>query len=217
MDEQVRNLLERYNTIIIPEDLGHDTYAMMIEAMLMLNGRPLTLHCHGPGGAARDALAINSLIVHHGNVTGILAGEAHSSHAVIFASCAQRYVYPNALIGLHMVAWSSIDTRADAKYLDLLAKDYDKTDRRNAMILAEASNMTADYWYEQIRLTSGTTINFDYDAILKMELARPIGERILKPEYDSPVPESLMPHWAGTAIPMQSQCKLSPVRKDEGS
>jgi ATP-dependent protease ClpP protease subunit len=217
MDEQVRNLLNEYNTIIMPEDLGHDTYAMMVEAMLILNGRPLTLYCHGPGGPSQDAMGIISLIQHHGNVTGILAGESYSSHAIIFASCAERFVYPGSQIGIHMVGLTGLDTRVDAKYAELIAQDYANTDLRNALILSNASNKSPDYWYEQIRITSGTGIRFDYSTILELELAQPIGERPLRAERESEIPRSLMRQWAGTAIPMQSQCKLSPVRKDEGS
>jgi ATP-dependent protease ClpP protease subunit len=177
MDEQAKTLLTEHHIIILPEDINHATYVMMVEALHIMKDDPLALYCRGDGGETRCALAIVDLIKRHGKVTGILPGAAMSSHAMIFAACAYRYIYPNATIGVHQTAVSAIDTRFDSRYAQQIANEFDINDRQTAVIMAGASNKSEDDWYEIIRSAgSGSYTCFNAEAMIEMNMARPIDE-----------------------------------------
>src|SRR5688572_30087298 len=113
MEDKQRDLLDRHGVLILSEEIEHDTYVLLLEALLHLGDKPLTLHCHGNGGISAVSRAMVDLIRQHGNVTGLMAGECNSSHGIVWASCQQRYVYPHGALGVHMVAKSQLATRAD--------------------------------------------------------------------------------------------------------
>jgi ATP-dependent protease ClpP protease subunit len=167
-------LLDKYGVVVLPKDIDHDTYKMMVEVMLHRGPRPLTLYCNGNGGTVGDGNAIIALIQQHGNVTGLLPGEANSCHAMIFASCQHRFIYPNAAFGVHSVAKYNLDTRIDANYLKHELFEYQQLDKQNAALLADVTTMDFDYWYHQITKVSGAVNRFSYDLMIEVGLAESI-------------------------------------------
>lgn len=177
VDEKREKLLTERGVLVLPSVIEHETYEMMLEALLIMAGRDVRLFCRGNGGDSDSALAIVDLIREHGKVIGLLAGGASSSHAVIWASCSERFIYPLASIGIHKVAWESIETRVDADNAQLLAAKYDRYDRANAEILAAASNESVFWWSEMFRQAgSGGLKVFDSVILDALHMARPIAE-----------------------------------------
>jgi ATP-dependent protease ClpP protease subunit len=103
MTEDERALLEEVGIIILPARITHETYAMVAES-LVRREKAIRLLVNGTGGEISSAFAMVDLIREHGQVTGLLLGEADSSHGVIWLACRHRYVYPSAALGVHMPA-----------------------------------------------------------------------------------------------------------------
>jgi ATP-dependent protease ClpP protease subunit len=176
LDEKTEKLLVERGVLILPEEIDHGVYELVVEATLIMRGKRFALYCRGDGGCSRSALAIVDLLRGHGDVDGLLYGEANSSHATIWAGCARRWVSPGALIGVHMVSWGSINTRMDSVTMHLIATEYRSTESRVSDVLAAASNRPADWWLKQIRETSGAVIQIPAAELIEMEMARPVGE-----------------------------------------
>ncbi|MBZ0291407.1 MAG: ATP-dependent Clp protease proteolytic subunit [Anaerolineae bacterium] len=175
MNETQTKLLEQ-GVIILPEEIEHSTYEYVLEALLAHPGR-VKLYCRGNGGDSASALAMVDLIQAHGNVIGMLPGEAASSHVTVWAGCHERYIYPNALIGVHMVSWQSLSTRQDSLSLRQSMMDFEGIERRVAEVLAGASNKDAYWWLKIIQKTgSGGLTMFDAKVIVDLEMAKPISE-----------------------------------------
>lgn len=174
MDDTTRKLLDDHSTFILPEEIEHEAYTFLLEAVLHMTGKPLTLYCRGNGGSSRSALAMVDLITAHGNVIGMLAGEACSSHGIIWAACQQRYVYPYGVLAVHMTARDGISTRIDMQVLKQMTVNSEKMNRQNAAILGAACK-TATWWYGVITdAGSAETIDFDAAQLIEMGMARPI-------------------------------------------
>lgn len=183
MDDEARKLLVKHGVLVLPEYITHDTYALVLEALLECEGQEMNLYCRGDGGSSRAALAIVDLVQQHGRVNGILPSEANSSHAIIFAGCPQRYVYPRASIGLHKVAFESGSTRVDSQYAQLIAQEYEAVEHLNADILAAASNKPARYWYDIIQSAgSAAVIQFDAAKLIEFHMAQPIAALSVPPK-----------------------------------
>jgi ATP-dependent protease ClpP protease subunit len=177
MEDKTLQLLDKHGVLVLPEDIEHSTYTLLLEALLHLGDKPLTLYCRGNGGSTRSAMAMVDLIRQHGNVTGLLPGEANSSHGIVFAACQHRFVYPHARLGIHKVSWDGLSTRIDNDTLRLIAEDYEISDRVNARILAKASSHSEEWWYDMIQKAgSGGLIHFHAQQIREVEMARPIEE-----------------------------------------
>lgn len=177
MNETQIFLLEHSRLYILPEILSHEAYQDLLEAMVRNGNMPMVIYCRGDGGSSRTGRAMVDLIQHHGSVVGMLAGEANSSHGIVWASCKYRYVFPYGELGVHMVAFDSIQTRVDAQVLRQLSGDYDQSDRYNAEILAGASNQSPEWWYELQRTTGSAGIRmFPAREIIQMGMAKPISE-----------------------------------------
>lgn len=175
MNDNQRRLLDETAVLILPEVIEHDTYEMVLEACLFRHAKGIHLFCRGNGGSSRDAYAIIDVIQDHGNVTGFLPGDACSMHAIIWAACAKRYVYPLGTIGLHMVALNHID-HIDAKYAFSIAREYETSDRRNAMILAAASTsgglqFGCEFWLNTIRQNGSHGIT-EFDAHFLIDVCK---------------------------------------------
>ena len=171
-----------YNIIVLPADITADTYTMLAETLILRQQQEITLLCAGDGGDSDIAVRIIDLIRAHGGVTGILPGGAYSSHAAIFAACANRYVYPNARLGVHTVALAGSPARADAKYIRQLANDMDATDAVFAETMANAcstSPWSDERHWEQIfqQAGSGSFRLFGSEHLVSMMgMAKPIAE-----------------------------------------
>ena len=132
MDERDLKLLKKRGIVVLPQEIEHDTYRMLLEALIIAKDRQVKLFCRGDGGCSRTALAMVDLIQHHGDVIGLLPGEANSSHVTIWAGCKERYVYPNGLIGLHKVAWAESSFHADSRSARLISDEFERAERRMA-------------------------------------------------------------------------------------
>ena len=167
MNDNQRRLLDEWGCLMLPEIIEHDTYQMVLEACLHRDDKGFHLFCRGNGGSSRDAYAIIDVIEDHSNVVGFLPGDACSMHAIIWAACAKRYVYPLGTIGLHMVALNQVE-HIDAKYAASIAREYEASDRRNAMILATACTSAGlqfgcEFWLNTIRQNGSHGIT-EFDA-----------------------------------------------------
>jgi ATP-dependent protease ClpP protease subunit len=183
MTDAQRALLEKHGLLILPDDITHETFALVVEATLICEGRPFTMHCHGEGGDSCAAGAIVDVITQHGQVTGLLAGDANSCHGVIFAACAKRYVYPGGRVGVHRVALESIG-HVTADYAFSKARELEAHDWRNARILASAcSDQTLygdNFWYRMINDNSRGLHHLAAVKLIEYGFARPIRERSIE-------------------------------------
>lgn len=177
MDDKVWALLDEHNVLVLPEVIEHETFILIVEALTRMAGREVRLFCRGDGGSSRAALAIVDVIQEYANIIGILPGEANSSHAIIFAGCTERYVYPRGTVGLHKLAFDFTHVRMDSLYARQLANEYELAEARWCEILAAASNHTPIYWHDVIQNAgSGGIVQFDAAKMIEMGLARPINE-----------------------------------------
>lgn len=180
MNEMQARLLAQ-GIVVLPEEIEHSTYEYVLEALLERPNKQVVMYCKGDGGDSRSAMAMVDLIGLHGDVVGLLVGEANSSHATIWASCQTRYVSAHGGIGLHKVAWSNFSGRADSHNLKLVAQEFDTTEAKTAAILAKASNRDADWWLKTIQETGSSGIRqFDAARLIEMEMARPIEARVME-------------------------------------
>jgi len=162
---------------VLPETIHHSTYEMVLEALLIKSGAELRLYCRGNGGDSASALAIVDLIDQHGNVVGLLPGEAASNHALIWAACHRRFIFPRGCLALHKVARHSLSSRVDSQSLRLIADDYDRVERLIADILSLASTEAPTFWYHLLQETgSGGLCRLEAERLIDLEMARPIIE-----------------------------------------
>lgn len=176
MDEKTEKLLVEHGVLVLPEEIDHNTYVLMVEALIIMRGKRMALYCRGDGGCSRSALAIVDMLRDHGDVDGILYGEANSSHAAIWAACARRWVSPNAMIGVHMVSWDSLNTRMDAKSAHLIKTQFEIKDRLFAETFAEASSESVEWWLSHIQMTSGAVQRIGASWMIESQMAKPISK-----------------------------------------
>lgn len=179
MDDSTRKLLDEKGVLVLPKEVEHEMFALVVEACAYFPDKPLTFHCRGDGGDTASALAIVDVIRAHGQVTGVLAGEANSSHGVIFAACAKRYVYPFGSIGVHACAMNELHT-VDAAYARTWFMELESTDKQVAQILASACTSAAcneTYWFNKISTQGGQGFSRIFaPQIIACGMARPISE-----------------------------------------
>jgi ATP-dependent protease ClpP protease subunit len=173
-------LLDHHGVIVLPESIDHDAYRHVLEALHRAGSKPLTIYCDGDGGYGRNALSIAGLIQQHGNVTGILAFEAHSCHADVFMACQKRYVHPAAAIGIHMTAYSHIDKSVDRVHARNINAELERGECQIARIYAQACpNPEHDetYWFNRLQETGSAGVQMiDADQLIQMGIARPIAK-----------------------------------------
>lgn len=178
MTDNERKLLDEYGVLILPEDITHETYALVVEATLVRTGKPILMHCHGEGGDSCAAGAIVDIVRHHGDFTGILAGEANSCHGIIFAACAKRYVHPGGIVGVHRVARETLN-HVSAEYAMAHYQDLESHDRRNAQIYASAcqgSFVWEKFWFDMISENPRALKRLDASYLIECGMAKPISE-----------------------------------------
>ena len=179
MNDRAWDFLDKTGVIILPEDLDHEVYIVIQTACVMYSQRRLYLFCRGDGGSSRTANAIVDAVRGHGNVCGILAGEANSSHGVIFAGCPHRYTYENGSLGVHRTVLHSMDL-VDAPYAKNRWEDLEAGDLMNAQILASACPLTElqseAWWYQQIAETGKGLRMFNSTFLIENRIARSVTE-----------------------------------------
>ena len=179
MDDNARKLLDEKRTIILPGDLNHDAYEMIVEAALLYPDDEIDLYCRGDGGDARDGFAIVDVIRQHGRFIGLLTGESNSSHVTVWAGCNTRYVYPLSAIGVHRIGSQKMKGTITAEVLEFMKKDYEYSENAVSEILAEISDKDVEFWNNQQRMGNVTykTTMFYADELIEMGMALPIADR----------------------------------------
>ncbi len=181
MDDAQRKLLEDHKTIILPEDIDHDSYALIAEAAILYPDDEIDLYCRGDGGCSRSALEIANVIKQHGHFVGLLTGEAYSTHVSIWAACQSRYCYEFSTINVHKVTVSfSDDDTLTSWQLRIIADGLDQTELAVSKILADASNIGVRFWRDaqEIGDAQYKFKTFDCDEIIGMGMALPIADRV---------------------------------------
>lgn len=174
MNDTQKKFLER-GMMVLPEVIDHATYETVLEALLI--ERPtdeVRLYCKGDGGDSRAMAAIIDAIETHGNVTGVLLGEAISSHATIFAACPRRYVAPRGAIGLHKVS-SYVNVPIDSTYARLLAAQQQFSDDIAAELYARIGGQTVSWWRDQLNDTGCNGVKLmDARQLIAWGMAQPL-------------------------------------------
>ncbi len=178
-NEAADYLLEKHGIISLPYDIDHAGYEMVLYALTkgrdLHPEKALRLFCRGNGGFTYDALAMVDLIKQDGNVDGMLAGAAASMSAVVWASCARRFVYPNGRIGIHPV--SAGHTDGDRRIFLAEMEELEALDSRIIQILADASSERTYNWWHSRLYEPGDLKWLLADELMGIGMAKPISER----------------------------------------
>lgn len=179
MDSARRELLDQHKTLILPENIDYAAYELIAEAATFYPSEPIRMFCAGAGGDCDYTLAMAGIIQAHSNFIGLLAGDAVSSHAVLFASCKRRYVYPWARIGIHQTNYGGLTAPLTANVLGQRLADLERSDTAYAEILASACTSTYkhDWWLESIR--EAPVVGFTYFGthwLVMQGMAKPVAE-----------------------------------------
>jgi ATP-dependent protease ClpP protease subunit len=180
VDDQQKALLNEHGVLILPEELEHEVFALVLAACLMRPDKEIRMYCRGNGGDSRASYAIIDIIQQHGNVVGLLASEANSNHGVIFAGCSRRYIYPHGQLGVHRVALNEM-YHIDATYAKNRYQEFEASDRANAKVYAAAckdqTRWGEDFWYTQIdEQGSRGVVQFDACFLITCGMAQPISD-----------------------------------------
>jgi ATP-dependent protease ClpP protease subunit len=176
LSEEAKTLLESHGLFVMPSEIDHEAFKLVVYVCALYAHKPLKFHCAGDGGDTASALGIVDIIREHGNVTGLLAGEANSSSGVIFAGCAHRYIYPYGSIGVHGCAMNQLNT-VDVAYARTWMTELETTDRAIAKVFSDASNAPCEFWLEMILRQGGqgyTRHNAQF--LIECRMAKPISE-----------------------------------------
>jgi ATP-dependent protease ClpP protease subunit len=181
MDDAQMKLLEEHKIIILPEQIAHDTYRLIVEATIRCPDDEIDLYCRGEGGYSADTFAIVDIIRRHGKFVGLALGAVVSSHVTIWASCQKRYVYPHGRLGLHSVlSGVSMPEYMDAKTFIQKGSNCLHIDQADAEILAGSSNKDAIFWLDKINNAALGLEWITTAQIIQYDLAWPIAERAHK-------------------------------------
>ena len=178
MDDAQRKLLEDRKTIILPDEIDHDAYSLVVEAAILYPDDEIDLYCRGEGGYSGDAFAMIDIIQQHRKFVGLLVGAVVSSHAVIWAACNTRYVYPHGKLGLHGVITTHERTDfMNAKAFFQKARANERIDYESARLFASISNNDIEHWRLLIENT-GLGLEWLYsEQIIEYHMAHTIADR----------------------------------------
>jgi ATP-dependent protease ClpP protease subunit len=176
MDDSQSKLLENRKTIIIPENIDHDSYSLIVEAAVLYPDDEIDLYCRGDGGYSNDAFAMVDVIRKHGRFVGHLVGAAASSHGVVWASCAIRYVYPFGKLGVHRVVKNMLPDNLTSDHLSQMAESNHQVDQAMALIFESSSNLDYSKWRKIIDEYSMCVKWFRSDDLIQMCMALPIAD-----------------------------------------
>lgn len=145
-------LLNSKQIIVLPAVIDDDTLEMVMAKIVYLRLKdqtgPVSLYCRCDGGDALAGMAIANFIQADGKIVGILIGDTGSSGATVWASCAKRYTFKNARLGLHPVTWNQNSVSYDAAKLHELSVSFEASDRRQCELYAAASRKPFEWWWE---------------------------------------------------------------------
>lgn len=177
MDEKQEKRLREYGVLVLPDEIDHEAYELVLDATLMRPNDPITIHCSGSGGSTWDALAIVDLVQVHGACIGILAGTSASAHLDIYAACRERYIYPNGRIGIHEAGYSGPDGKLDMNGSKSYLNDLEQLNLQIAQLYASASTLTIEYWQTMLRQVGNSGCRWMMaDEVIAWGMARPVAE-----------------------------------------
>lgn len=184
LSDEAKQLLDERGLFVMPSEIDHDAFKLVVYVCALYD-KPLTFHCHGDGGDTAAAFGIVDVMRQHGNITGLLAGEANSSSGVIFAACTHRYVYPHGTLGVHGCTMSQLNT-VDLAYAHTWMKELETTDRKMAQIFSDATNAPFEFWVEMITRQGGQGYTrLETQFLIECGMARPIEELSKKKTVDA--------------------------------
>jgi len=201
MDEARAKLLREHGVLVLPEEIDHDAYALLVEALLLVDTLPhmkaITLYCAGLGGDTNAALAIADLLQHRGDVIGLLPGQADSCHADVWLACSERYVFPLGSMGIHETKYTFHNgTHVDVRFARNYAADVRSYNERSARLLAGAcadDRFDTVYWLKVMEeIGSRGVRHYAAGWLIEMGIAKPIREYVkLPPVIPTPDPSPL--------------------------
>lgn len=146
-------LLNEQRIIWLAEDVEAAVMERIAAQIAYLRDRslePIHIYFQCDGGDSGTGLGLANLVKRDGNIYGWVLGDSASAAATIWASCAKRYIFANAKIGIHPVQrqWSSVTFDADkaAKWVC----DMRSSDEKACEIYAAASAKSSDWWWERM-------------------------------------------------------------------
>lgn len=100
---------EKGNIVIYPEHeritlsgvIGPQEQMALSGVLVHFQGKKVQLFIDSKGGSFSSGLFMHDAVRLHGEVTGVVTAEAHSSAFMIFQSCSERLMYPRSEIMLH--------------------------------------------------------------------------------------------------------------------
>jgi len=174
MNEDNKKELDDYNRITLPQEIDHDTYNEFLQLITYAKreypNTQIDVYCNGDGGFINEARAIADLIRWHGNVRGVLIGEAVSCHAVVWASCPVRAVYPNAVLAIHFVN-NQLDSTYTADELIKLSKDLAMHNNWVLDVFEGASNKSRKWWSGKCMKAGLMTEKVKAETLVQIEMA----------------------------------------------
>jgi ATP-dependent protease ClpP protease subunit len=170
-------LLENHALIISPADLTDSTIPdliwALVEARRMYPDREIHFILSGWGGNADPCLGLHDLILQDGNVWGYIFGSANSGHSVVWSGCNRRFVYPNAIMGIHRsYNYFNSNEMVDTRQAALNQQRLETTDKMIAQIYARASKKEYNWWLQQLNKGQLNMVQiFTADQLVEMEMA----------------------------------------------
>lgn len=142
-------LLNSRSTIVFPATITSDTLEWFAARLFYLaSTRALNILFCSNGGDSSVGIAIANLLQGKEWVHGYLIGDTASASATVWASCAHRYVYPAAMMGIHPVSWEDDTSRYDAARLRSRTQEFEWADTEQCRIYAAASNKSLEWWLD---------------------------------------------------------------------
>jgi len=180
--QKAQPLLEQHGIIITPNEIDHESYIELSWAIqigrVIHKEKALELRCCGDGGEVHRSLALYDLIRADGNIDGIAIGRVSSGYSVVWSGCNRRFVYPSTLVSIHQAqngSWVQGQFQRDYEM------GYEHSQWCNARLIeiyAGISNQDTDYWHKAVLGAGMELLNFDAGQLIKMDMARPISERV---------------------------------------
>jgi len=183
MNETQEKLMEVYGVLVLPDEINHAAYELVVESLHFARhcGHDrVVMYCAGFGGEMPSALAIVDLVRAHGNVVGLLPGQANSSHATIWLGCAERYVYPMGEMGIHEVRYDVADnTKLDARHARNFEGEMKSYNERLATLLSEACDehdvYSVGHWRTVLHQVGASGYHhYDAEYLIMCGIAKPI-------------------------------------------
>ena len=188
MNETQVKMMETYGVLVLPEDIDHAAYVLVVEALLFADQcghETVVLYCAGGGGDVNAALAIVDVIQLRGNVIGLLPGQADSSHATVWLGCSERYVYPLGAMGIHEMKFTvydktSIDRQFARNYGDAVQSYHGRVAKLLCDACAEPELYTVEHWLDVLHQVGASgVVHYDAEHLILFGIAKPVSAFVM--------------------------------------